>query len=74
MPQVLITGTGKKIIWILIKSVYCRTSYLNTVPGLAAGDVNGDGSTIYISGGSALYPGSFWFSKPNGRFVADSLP
>ena len=43
-------------------------------PGLAAGDVNGDGLDDIYVGGSSLYPGSFLLQQPNGSFAADSLP
>src|SRR6478735_6413628 len=64
MLQVLITSIGKKIIWILIKSDCCHTSYLNTAPGLPLEMLTVMGSTIYISEALLCTPVHFYYSNP----------
>lgn len=43
-------------------------------PGLAVGDVNGDGMEDFITGGSSLYDANIFFQKDNGSFTASTLP
>lgn len=43
-------------------------------PGLAAGDVDGNGLDDIFIGGTADYPGRFFLQQPDGRFIAKPLP
>lgn len=43
-------------------------------PGLAAGDVDGNGLDDIFIGGSSNYPGKFLLQQSNGKFVSKDLP
>jgi hypothetical protein len=43
-------------------------------PGLAAGDVDGNGLDDICIGGSANFPGKFFLQQINGKFIMKSLP
>lgn len=43
-------------------------------PGLAAGDVDGNGLDDIFIGGSSNYPGMFLLQQSNGKFVSKDLP
>ncbi|MEX1240218.1 MAG: VCBS repeat-containing protein [Cyclobacteriaceae bacterium] len=43
-------------------------------PGLAVGDVNGDGREDFITGGSSLYDANIFIQKSDGSFTNSPLP
>ena len=43
-------------------------------PGIAVGDVNGDGLEDFFTGGTAASNGSFFFQNADGSFIAHALP
>jgi len=43
-------------------------------PGIAVGDVNGDGLEDFFIGGTAASNGSFFFQNKNGNFIQHPLP
>ncbi|HET9824171.1 MAG TPA: VCBS repeat-containing protein, partial [Chitinophagaceae bacterium] len=43
-------------------------------PGLAAGDIDGNGLDDIFIGGSTDYPGKFFLQQSNGKFVTKELP
>lgn len=43
-------------------------------PGIAVGDINGDGAEDFFIGGTAATNGSFFFQNKNGSFIQHPLP
>lgn len=43
-------------------------------PGLAVGDINGDGSDDFVAGGSSLHDATIFIQKTDGTFAPSALP
>lgn len=43
-------------------------------PGLAAGDIDGNGLDDIYVGGTGSFPGKFFFQQPDGKFIVKDLP
>jgi len=59
---------------ISITSTCCRISSQNTVPPLAAGDIDGNGLDDLVIGGNGVYPTHVLLQQPDGRFPPKRLP
>jgi len=47
--------------------------YSREGPGIAVGDINGDGLDDFFVGGSTSFPGMFFIQEPNGLFTSKQL-